>query len=76
MSNQNNFECSCCHRTLPLDELGAVVQEDKYCVKCVNEIRSAFSYHIKGEEISKEKHDRIIKRGYYIEEELDKDRDK
>jgi len=44
------------------------------CLPCYEDLRSAFTYGIGGKEVSKETHDRIVERGYVIEEELDEDR--
>jgi hypothetical protein len=46
----------------------------KFCDKCIAEIRESFHYGIGGKEISKSEYDAIIKRGYVIPEEMDKDR--
>ncbi|MHA1437922.1 MAG: hypothetical protein ACTSPD_10130 [Promethearchaeota archaeon] len=72
--NKNEFKCICCKRVLSINKLGKTIGKDDYCIKCIDEIRSAFSYHIGGAEITKQHYDSIKKRGYVINEELDKDR--
>ena len=43
----------------------------KLCALCVEEVKNSFIYGIGGKEVSKQKYDAIIKRGYVIPEELE-----
>lgn len=44
------------------------------CSECLIDLKNSFHYGIGGVRVNKEKFDRIIKRGYIISEELDKER--
>ena len=62
------------------EELCKLCKKNKFestsgiCNQCLTDIRNSFHYGVGGVEISKEHYDAVIKRGYIIPEELDKDR--
>ena len=58
-------KCQICKRIREL------MQGTKVCVLCVEGIKKSFIYTIDGQKLTKKKYDTILKRGYYIPEELE-----
>ena len=58
-------KCISCKR------INKLVQGTKICVLCVEGLKKSFMYNIGGKQVSRKKYNTIIKRGYFIPEELE-----
>lgn len=58
-------KCILCKKIMKL------VQGTKVCILCVEGVNKAFIYSIDGKQLSRQKYNTIVKRGYAIPEELE-----